>query len=167
MSWWTLQQLKFKNPQTRRQAVEKLAALGVDEAVSGLISALEDDAAEVRVAAVQALGRLSNGAAVSPLIGALRDPEAGVREAAVGALMQLSDAACAEALVAALSDVHPAVRRRAAKALDFFGWQPGNDAQRVLRAVALGEFLRAAGFGAPALEPLMAALKDFQCPNRR
>ena len=26
MHWWTLQQLKFKNPQTRRQAVEKLAA---------------------------------------------------------------------------------------------------------------------------------------------
>ena len=67
MNWWTLQQLKFKNPQTRRQAVEKLALLSVEEAVSGLISALEDDAAEVRVAAVQGLGREAFGQSVSCL----------------------------------------------------------------------------------------------------
>ena len=77
----------------------------------------------------------------------------------VGALMQLSDAACAEALVGALTDAHPAVRRRAAKR----SFSAGNPAmtQRVLRSVALSDFLQAASFGTAALEPLMAALKDF------
>jgi HEAT repeat protein len=58
MHWWTLQQLKFKNPQTRRQAIEKLASEGTDESVEHLISALQDDDNAVRLAVVQALGRL-------------------------------------------------------------------------------------------------------------
>ena len=79
MNWWTLQQLKFKNPQTRRQAVEKLAALGLEEAVSGLISALEDEAAEVRVTFREEGSRVilevaDNGRGLPP--DALRNPKA-------------------------------------------------------------------------------------------
>ena len=48
MNWWTLQQLKFKNPQTRKQAIEKLAVQPPADAVPGLLSAIEDEAAEVR-----------------------------------------------------------------------------------------------------------------------
>jgi len=40
-----------------------------------------------------------------------------------------------------------AVRRRAAKTLDFFGWQPANDVQKVLRFVAHGEYMKAALIG--------------------
>ena len=79
MNWWTLQQLKFKNPQTRRQAIDKLAAQPPSDAVPGLLSAIEDEAPEVRVAAVHALGRFQEEGVVPALIGLLRDPEAQVR----------------------------------------------------------------------------------------
>ncbi len=58
MHWWTLQKLKFRNPETRRRAVDKLAAQGTEEAVQHLLSALQDDDAVVRLAVVQALGRI-------------------------------------------------------------------------------------------------------------
>ncbi len=81
--------------------------------------------------------------------------------------MQMGDATCTEVLVGALKDLNLSVRRRAAKALDFFGWKPSNDIQRVLRFIALGEYAKAANIGTLALEPLLTALRDKQCPNRR
>jgi HEAT repeat protein len=81
--------------------------------------------------------------------------------------MEVGDATCIDILVSALKDLNLSVRRRTAKALDFFGWQPGTDIQKVLHFVALGEFAKAAAFGAVALEPLLSVLKDLQCPNRR
>ena len=167
MHWWTQQQLKFKNPQTRRQAVEKLAASGTADSIDDLISALQDDDASVRLAVVQALGRLKDSRTLPALVQAMRDPDGEVREAVVAALMEVGDATCAEVLVGALRDLNLSVRRRAAKALDFFGWQPSNDIQKVLRFVALGEFMNAASIGSVALEPLISALKDQLCPNRR
>jgi HEAT repeat protein len=167
MSWWTRQQLKFKNPETRRQAASKLAAEGTDEAVDDLVEALLDDDAGVRLVVVQALGRIKEPRTLGPLVQAMRDPDGEVREAVVGALMQVGDATCAEVLVGALKDLNLAVRRRAAQALDLFGWQPSNDIQKVLRLVALGEYMKAAMIGSPALEPLRSLLKDSRCPNRR
>lgn len=167
MHWWTLQKLKFKNPQTRREAVEKLATEGTEESVENLISALQDDDRAVRLSVVHALGRLKETRAFPALTQAMRDPDAEVREAVVGALMQVGDSTCTEVLVSALKDLNLAVRRRAAKALDYFGWQPSNDIQRVLRFAALGEYIKAALLGAVALEPLLSALRDQQCPNRR
>ena len=167
MHWWTLQQLKFKNPQTRRQAIEKLAAEGTDEAIEHLISALQDDDSAIRLAVVQALGRLKEARAASALVQGMRDPDPEVREAVVGALMQVGDATCIEVLVGALKDLNLSVRRRAAKALDFFGWKPSNDIQKVLRFVALGDYMKAATVGVLALEPLLNALRDKQCLNRR
>src|SRR5688572_28167304 len=167
MHWWTLQKLKFKNPQSRRQAVEQLAAEGTDESVEHLLSALQDDDAEVRLSVVQSLGQAKEGRALPSLIQAMRDPNGDVREAVVMALMQVGDATCIEVLVGALKDLHPGVRRRSVVALDSFGWRPSNDIQRVIRFVACGEFMNAAAVGSVALEPLMAALKNPQCPNRR
>src|SRR5258706_186620 len=167
MNWWTLQQLKSKNPETRRQAVEKLAADSSGDAIEQLVAALQDDDEAVRLCVARSLGRLKDPSTLPSLIQAMRDPSGEVREAVVGALMQVGDATCIEVLVGALKDLHPGARRRAAKALDFFGWQPANDVQRVQRFSALGEFMQAAGVGALALEPLLAALKDPQGPNRR
>ena len=167
MHWWTLQKLKFKNPQTRREAIDKLAAEGTEESVEHLISALQDDDSGVRLAVVQALGRLKEARAVPSLVQGMRDPDAEVREAVVAALMQAADPTCVDVLVGALKDLNLGVRRRAAKALDFFGWKPSNDVQRVMRFVALGEYVNAALVGSLALEPLLNALKDQQCPNRR
>jgi len=99
MSWWTRQQLKFKNPQTRRQAVEKLAAEETDDAIDNLVEALQDEDAGVRLAVVQALGKLKDPRTVPSLVQALRDPDGEVREAVVGALMQVGDRSCDEVLV--------------------------------------------------------------------
>src|SRR5204862_3049573 len=133
MSWWTRQQLKFKNPQTRRQAVEKLAAEGTGDAIDNLVDALQDDDAAVRLVVVQALGKLKEPRTLPPLVQSMRDPDGEIREAVVAALMQVGDATCVDVLVGALKDLNLAVRRRAAKALDFFGWQPANDIQKSLR----------------------------------
>ena len=167
MQWWTRQQLRSKSSETRRQAIEKLASDVTDEGMDYLFSTLQDDDASVRLAVVQALGRLKDSRCLPSLIQAMRDPNAEVREAVVAALMQVGDATCLEVLVGALKDLSSAVRRRAAKALDFLGWKPANDSQRVLRLVALGEFLKAAGIGVLAVEPLLGVLQDPQCPNRR
>ena len=167
MHWWTLQKLKFKNPQTRREAVEKLAKEGTEGAVENLVEALQDDDAGVRLTVVQTLSRLKEPRTLASLVQAMRDPDAEVREAVVGALMQVGDGTCVEVLVGSLKDLNLAVRRRAAKALDLFGWHPTNDIQKALRFVALGEFMNAALIGPVALEPLLSVFKDHQCPNRR
>ena len=145
MQWWTLQQLRSKSSETRRQAIEKLASQVTDEGMDYLFATLQDDDSSVRLAVVQALGRLKDPRCLPSLIQGMRDPNPEVREAVVAALMQVGDATCIEVLVGALKDLSSSVRRRAAKALDFFGWQASNDSQRVLRLVGLGEFMKAAG----------------------
>lgn len=165
--WWTLQQLKFKNPELRRQAVDKLVADGSPLALTHLLTATNDADTGVRLAVVKALGRMKDAQVLRPLAEALRDSDATVRETAIAGLMQFADGRCADALVPLLKDRNPAVARRAARGLDLFGWQPKDDDQRVQRFVALGEFLRAAAVGAAAIEPLMALLRNPEFPQRR
>ena len=100
MQWWTLQQLKSRNSQTRRQAVEKLAEEKSEAALDYLLPALQDDDAEVRLAVVKGLGRSQEPRGLPPLIQAMRDPSAEIREAVVAALGQRGDATCIEVLVA-------------------------------------------------------------------
>ena len=56
MKWLTLQLLKSRRPQTRKQAVERLAAEGSAHAVQHLLPFVTDPDVEVRKAAVRALG---------------------------------------------------------------------------------------------------------------
>src|SRR5262245_52650922 len=60
MHWWTLQQLKSRKPQTRREAVEKLLAEENPQAVDELLPMLSDAAPEVRRAVAVALGRFKD-----------------------------------------------------------------------------------------------------------
>ena len=93
MQWWTVQQLRSKNPATRQQAISKLAAEGSAQSVAALIQAVEDPLADVRKAAIRALGRLREGSALSALVSALRDPDAEVREEEGSARQELVQAA--------------------------------------------------------------------------
>src|ERR1041384_1877684 len=156
MQWWTLQQLKFKNPQTRRQAVEKLAEARTEEAIDCLMGALQDDDHEVRLAAVKGLALCKDQRTLPALIQGMRDPRPEVREAVVATLMQIGDVTCIEGLVGALKDLPPGVRNRAAHALDALGWKPANEIQKVARFSALGEYHNAANLGAVALDGLLA-----------
>src|SRR6185503_15411990 len=160
MQWWTLQQAKFKNPQTRRQAVERLAETPSQEAIDCLMGALQDDDYEVRLAAVKGLAICKEPRTLPSLIQGMRDPKPEVREAVVGTLIQIGDETCIEVLVGALKDLHPGVRSRTAHALDALGWKPSNELQKVARFCALREFQNAASLGSVALDTLLATLRD-------
>ena len=91
MHWWARQQLRSKSPQTRREAVEKLAATPTDGAVVEILALLQDPAAEVRRAVFLALGQLRTGGLLSTVISGLRDTASEVREEAIRTLMVLGD----------------------------------------------------------------------------
>ena len=75
MLWWTLQMLKSKSADTRRQAVEKLGAMAESRLAGTLAAALKDPDAAVRVAGVKALGVLRDPVVLRPLAGALADAD--------------------------------------------------------------------------------------------
>jgi len=162
---WAHQQLKSKKPETRRQAVAKLALEGTPQAIQFLCLALGDSDRDVRLMALRALSPLRVKAAANAFVGALRDPEPEVREAAVLALMQLGDPSVIPALTTALKDPHPGVRQRAAKALNLLGRKPGDETESIQRPVATEDC--AVNSGAAALDPLLAGLKDGHHPDRR
>src|SRR5437763_15027659 len=93
MQWWTVQQLRSKNPAARQQAVSKLAAERSAQSVAALIKAVEDAYPDVRKGAIRALGRLREGSALAALVLALRDPDAEVRETTVA---EIGRASCRE-----------------------------------------------------------------------
>lgn len=166
MQWWAHQQLKSKRPETRRQAIAKLALEGTPEAIQLLCLSLGDLDRQVRLMALRALSPLRVSTAANAFVGALHDADPEVREAAVVALMQLSDPSVVPALENALKDAHPSVRQRAAKALDFFGRDRGGETQVVRRTVVEGDFAQATHRGEAPLRSLLASLKDQRNPDR-
>jgi len=167
MSWWIAQQLKSKNPQTRREAVDKLARESSADAIQLLITGLKDTEAEVREVAAKALGRVRDPKAIAALIDALRDPASAVREATVASLRQIGDLDAVDALVNCLKDPQGGVRWQVAKTLERFGWQPRTDQEKLLRAIALGDYFHAAQLGEMAIDALVKCLNDETCRNRR
>jgi HEAT repeat protein len=167
MKWLTLQQLKSSRPQMRKQAVARLVAEDGAKAVDHLLPFVNDPDPGVRKEVVQALGQTKDERALTALIHALRDADGDVREAVVVALTQLEDKRAIEPLTRALGDPRHEVRWRAARALDAQGWQPANDDQTILRAIAAGEFGKAASVGSAAVDRLAAALRDQRNPKRR
>jgi HEAT repeat protein len=165
--WWLQQQLKFNKPEVRRQAIERLAREDPAGALPLLLAVTDDEDREVRLAALKALAQGKDDRVLRPLLNALRDAEAVIREVAVNAIESFGDPACVKALVPLLKDRNLAVRRRAARALDNFGWRPHSDSERVQRAVALGEYSRAASVGVAALDALLSVLDDLESPERR
>ena len=69
-------------------------------------------------------------------------------------------------LVLALKDFNHNVRWQAAAALNALGWRPGNNAEFVMRSVAIGQHEEAAVHGPEAVEMLIHALEDRTCPRR-
>jgi HEAT repeat protein len=90
----------------------------------------------------------------------IRSEDYETRVEAVRKLGQLRDKRAVEPLVAALQDRAWKVRLEAAAALERLDWQPSDDTQRALLAVACLDFEKAKRFGVSAIEPLMTALQD-------
>jgi HEAT repeat protein len=167
MSWWIAQQLKSKNPQTRREAIDKLARETSPAAIELLISGLKDAEVEVREATAKALGRARDPKVIAALITALHDPSSAVREATVASLRQIGDLDAVDALVNCLKDPQGGVRWQVAKTLERFGWQPRTDQEKLMRAIALGDYLHAGQLGEMAIDALVKCLNDDTCRNRR
>ncbi len=167
MQWWTRQQLTSKKPEVRRQAIERIAAEGGTQAVERLLPLIDDPDSQVAKAAVQALGKLKVVQALPDLQRVLRSVVADLREAAAVAITHIGDPQGVPILAQALRDPCAAVRWQAAKGLDTLGWHPKDQSDLAWREVALGDFSAAAQRGAPAIDPLLAALHDGSCGSRR
>ena len=159
MIWWSLLQLKSKSPRLRRRAVERLGAEGGARAWDALVGALQDADGDVRKTAAEALGKYKKAQNTDPLIAAFRDPDAGVRGAAAESLRRVGSLQALGPLVGALEDPSGAVRWHAAKVLEELEWEPANNAQRALLAVARGDLEKATSYGPDAVEPLTLALR--------
>ena len=123
--------------------------------------------ARIRLKTVEKLATRKGQEAVKFLAPMLADTDLEVRKAVVQALSGSQDRLAVASLVNALRDSDREIRWRAAKALEAAGWQPASDEQSVWRAVAQGEFFKAADFGAVAVERLVAELEDPHSPSRR
>ncbi|HEX7495949.1 MAG TPA: HEAT repeat domain-containing protein [Candidatus Limnocylindrales bacterium] len=143
----------------RQAAVESLSLIGNPGAVEPLIGVLKDSDPIVRQTAAGALGKVG-APAVDPLIGALADSAAGVRQAAARALGAIGDPRAVEPLSRALTDSTAGVRQAAAKALSKLGWAPERGHPGVAYVlVEKRQWAECVRLGAPAVEPLVAALK--------
>jgi HEAT repeat protein len=88
-----------------------------EDSVEPLIDALKDNGPGVRAAAAKSLGKVKDTSAVKPLTVALKDEDKWVREAAAEALGKLKDPRAIKALTIALEDEDGFVRINAAWAL--------------------------------------------------
>jgi HEAT repeat protein len=145
--------------EVRRAAVEALSLIGNPRAVESLLRVLKDSDPIVRQTAASAVGKVG-APAVEPLMGALTDTTAGVRQAAARALGTIGDPRAIEPLGGALTDSTAGVRQAAAKALAKLGWtpEPGQPGE-AYRLVEKRQWAECVRLGAPAVEPLVAALK--------
>jgi HEAT repeat protein len=127
-----IRMIKNEDVDQRRNAVLALAEIKDPRAVESLIDALRDEAEGVRQQTAFSLGELKEPRAVEALAAALQDEADNVRENAARALGQIKDPRAVGPLVKALAD----------------------DAAAQEVSVAL------AAIGKPAVEPLLAALRD-------
>jgi HEAT repeat protein len=155
-----------------------------------LVAALEDSHVQVRTYAAIGLGIIKHLRTVEPLVRVLEDDDARVRICAARALGNIKGAADAlgriegplavEPLVAALNDHQ--VCEVAARALKRLGWQPVNDVQRVVLAVAERHWKEVVGLAmtglyqsmtrfstqsSAAVEALAEALRDKNATTRQ
>jgi HEAT repeat protein len=163
----------------RWQAAQSLGSQGDPRAVGPLMSVLHDDDVLVVDAVAQALGELGDARAVEPLVTVLAARDRKVRRTAASALealgwqpeddtrralVEIADerwdsvrslgSAAVEPLVAALWVSDRTVRREAATVLSGLGWEPRDDTEDALLAVATGDWEHVAELGARAAEPL-------------
>jgi HEAT repeat protein len=163
--------LKDPDKEVRRAAAQSLGKIGDARAVEPLIAALKDKdtnplwaelegkRTSVRLLAARALSRIGTPA-VEALIVALKDNDSDVRILAAKTLGEIGDARAVQPLLSALMDEN-AARQTIADALDKLGWKPGKTAEGAVYWIARGKWDRCVQIGAPAVEPLIAALKEW------
>jgi len=187
--------LKESDKDAGRCAAEALGKIGDVRAVEPLIAALKDS--EMIEAAADALGKIDGARAVEPLIAALKDSDDHVRWAAAKALAEIGDAsavlplivalytnndwlekAVAEALrkfgapaveplISEIKNMNSNVRYSAAEVLDQLGWKPDKGENGAYYWITKRKWDKCIEIGAPAVEPLIAALNESYNHNRK
>ena len=156
--------LGHKEPEVRCLAAWALGEIGEARAVAPLLALLKDQERVVQVTAHSALIAIGVPAAEA-LIGRLKDTDKRVRVYAATALGEIRDRRAVEPLIGALQDKDWEVRRQAAAALGEI-----KDPQAVKPLVTtlpdndwrVRDFVQSAltEIGGPAVEPLIASLRD-------
>jgi HEAT repeat protein len=150
--------LKDSIKYVRLAAAEALGQIADVRVVEPLIVALADDEYEVSGASSQALIEIGEPA-VEPLIVALKDKELCL-EAAV-ALGLIGDVRAVEPLIATLKGANSLVRKYIAEALEQIGWEVDDSGTEAAYWVAKGEWSKCIEIGAPAVEPLIDILLEW------
>lgn len=177
--------LQDEDAKMRQAAVQALGRLGDGRAIEPLLLALQEQDEGVRKQANRAISAIKDQRAIGPLVAALEHEDKEVRLVAARALSHLDwqaeDAlqrtryllarqqwdqlgnqseSQTEPLVAALQDQDWQVRQGAAQTLALLGWQPATKVQQIQFLMAAGHWDEVASFGAAAVKPLAAALRD-------
>jgi HEAT repeat protein len=151
--------LKDEEMDVRKAAATALGKLSDLQSAEHLIAALSDQEGEVRKAAAKALGNLGDPRFVPPLIAALRDEYVeNVRWTYSSALAEIG-APAVEPLFKALRDKNSRVREGVVRALDHIELKSTDEELSIWFYIAKGEWSKCIEIGAPAVEPLIAALK--------
>ena len=181
-TWALAAALRDRDADVRRSAGWALEALG-PPALEPLVDAFLDEDADVSAVAAQVLERIGwkldtrdlrtpsrreqakwdicariGTEAVVPVAAALRDRAWPARARAAKTLGKIGDARALEPLITALKDTDFHVRKAAAEALETLGWQAGRTGDGARHLIAKGEWAQCIEIGAPAVEPLLAAL---------
>jgi len=151
--------LKDKDSKLSNTAAKALGQIGAP-AVEMLIYMLKDKDWKIRIVAAEVLGQIGDPRAVEPLVSGLRDKADKAREAATYALGKISDPRAVEPLIAALKDTNSDVRNAAAWSLNQVGWKPDRSETGARYWMIKGNWGKCIAIGAPAVEPLIAALTD-------
>ncbi|HTX67505.1 MAG TPA: HEAT repeat domain-containing protein [Opitutaceae bacterium] len=149
-------------PDVRQAAAEALGKLGAP-AVEPLLGCLTADDATVCALAAKALGEIKDARAAEPLVAALlqrqKSGDSDARDALVAALVALGPPAVAP-LAAHLQDDDIDIRRTVAEPLDGLKFVPTEDADKAAFWVLRKSWDDLVKLGAPAVAPLIAALKS-------
>ena len=153
--------LKDEDWKVRRMAALDIAESKDPRAVEPLIERLDDEHWMVRWAVVDALGAIGERRAVDPLINRLKDEHGLVRASSASALGNIGDKRAVEPILPLLTDEFTGPRLATAEALIKLGWSPTTEAEKVNYLIAVGDWAELVKIGQPAVEPLIARLKDM------
>jgi HEAT repeat protein len=153
------------NPDVATIAAETLGELRDRRAVPPLMNRLNTKSISIQTASVKALGEIGDARAVERLLGMLHIrtytfESRNVQLEVVKALAKIGDTRAIEPLIAFFHHRSSEVRAVVVRALNALGWQPVNDTQRALRAIALESWEEAIKLGTVAVEALAVALND-------
>jgi HEAT repeat protein len=129
-------------------------------AVEPLIAALNSKKTRVRQPAAEALEKIGNTQVVEGLIAVLEGENAEARKAAIEVLGRMGDAQAVNPLVETFEHSDNETRRLIDTALVNIDWPTGTEESRARYCVMKQHWHTCVEIGTPAVEPLVAALRD-------